>query len=137
MIPITAGILGGVGSRRRSRGRTPLLTAACTSLGLALVYASLGLLAGLTGTLFGTVSSNRGPCSSWATCCWCSGLALLDVFTVNAPARLAAWAGRFGGELARRRLPAGRHVGTGRGALRGPGVRRRADLREPPPAARC
>jgi len=57
MIPITAGILGGAGARGRSRLQTLRLTLLYV-LGLALVYATLGLIAGLTGSLFGTISSN-------------------------------------------------------------------------------
>ena len=97
MIPITAGILGGVGSVRRSRGRTLLLTGVYV-LGLALVYASLGLLAGLSGTLFGSVSSSPWALFFMGNLLLVFGLALLDVFTVNAPARLAAWAGRLAGD---------------------------------------
>ncbi len=97
MIPITAGILGGAGSARRSRGRTLLLTAAYV-LGLALVYASLGLLAGLSGSLFGSVSSSPWALFLMGNLLLVFGLALLDVFTVNAPARLAAWAGRLAGD---------------------------------------
>jgi thiol:disulfide interchange protein DsbD len=96
MIPITAGILGGAGSARRSRGRTLVLTAAYV-LGLALVYATLGLLAGLSGTLFGTVSSSPWALFVMGNLLLVFGLALLDVFTVNAPSRLAAWAGRLAG----------------------------------------
>ncbi len=96
MIPITAGILGGTGSVRRSRGRTLLLTGAYV-LGLALVYASLGLIAGLSGSLFGSVSSNPWALFFMGNLLLVFGLALLDVFTVNAPARLAAWAGRLAG----------------------------------------
>ncbi|HQW67220.1 MAG TPA: cytochrome c biogenesis protein CcdA, partial [Gemmatimonadales bacterium] len=58
MIPITAGILGGAGAEGRSRRRTVQLTLLYV-LGLALVYATLGLIAGMTGTLFGTISANR------------------------------------------------------------------------------
>ena len=97
MIPITAGILGGAGSARRSRGRTLLLTAVYV-LGLALVYSSLGLLAGLSGTLFGSVSSSPWALFLMGNLLLVFGLALLDVFTVNAPARLAAWAGRLAGD---------------------------------------
>ncbi|MEO8089796.1 MAG: cytochrome c biogenesis protein CcdA [Gemmatimonadales bacterium] len=96
MIPITAGILGGVGSAQRSRGRTLLLTGVYV-LGLALVYASLGLLAGLSGTLFGSVSSSPWALFFMGNLLLVFGLALLDVFTVNAPARLAGWAGRRAG----------------------------------------
>ena len=97
MIPITAGILGGAGSARRSRGRTLLLTGVYV-LGLALVYASLGLLAGLSGTLFGSVSSSPWALFVMGNLLLLFGLALLDVFTVNAPAGIAAWAGRLAGD---------------------------------------
>src|SRR5438876_11347404 len=60
MIPITAGVLSGLGAGRPARGRAVLLTLAYAA-GLALVYSLLGLLAGMTGTLFGSVSS-----SPWA-----------------------------------------------------------------------
>ena len=96
MIPITAGILGGAGSTRRSRSRTLILTAAYV-LGLALVYAALGLLAGLSGTLFGSVSSSPWALFVMGNLLLVFGLALLDVFTMNAPTRLAAWAGRLAG----------------------------------------
>ena len=97
MIPITAGILGGAGSIGRSRRRTGLMTAAYV-LGLALTYSLLGLLAGLSGTLFGTVSSSPWALFIMGNLLLVFGLALLDVFTVNAPARLTAWAGRLGGD---------------------------------------
>jgi cytochrome c-type biogenesis protein len=97
MIPITAGILGGAGSARRSRARRLVLTLAYV-LGLALVYSTLGLLAGLSGTLFGTVSSNPWALFVMGNLLLVFGLALLDVFTGNAPARLAAWAGRLAGD---------------------------------------
>ena len=94
MIPITAGVLGGVGSTRRSRTRTLVLTLVYV-LGLALTYSILGLLAGLSGTLFGTVSSNPWSLFFMGNLLLVFGLALLDVFTVNAPARLMAWSGRL------------------------------------------
>ena len=97
MIPITAGILSGAGSGARSRRRTVLLTLTYV-LGLALVYASLGLLAGLTGTLFGTISSNPWAYFVMGNFLLLAGLALLDVFTIQAPGRLLAWAGRIGGD---------------------------------------
>jgi cytochrome c-type biogenesis protein len=97
MIPITAGILSGAGSVARSRRRTVVLTLTYV-LGLALVYASLGLLAGLTGTLFGTISSNPWAYFVMGNFLLLAGLALLDVFTIQAPGRLLAWAGRIGGD---------------------------------------
>jgi cytochrome c-type biogenesis protein len=106
MIPITAGVIAGartpgsrdaqgsesVASWRRRAGLT--LTYA---LGLALLYAVLGLLAGLTGSLFGTVSANPWARFAVGNLLLVFGLALLGVFPVEAPRRLVAWAGRFAG----------------------------------------
>src|SRR3982751_6282239 len=63
MIPITAAIVGGTtaGSTQRAAGGErwrPIALTLTYVVGLAAVYASLGLLAGLTGTLFGAVSTN-------------------------------------------------------------------------------
>ena len=95
MIPITVGILGGAGAESRSRRRT-VAYVLLYALGLALVYASLGLLAGMSGSLFGTISSNRWAYLVMANLLLLAALAMLDVFPVSAPARLVAWAGRFG-----------------------------------------
>jgi cytochrome c-type biogenesis protein len=95
MIPITAGILGGAGpgaSRRRRAARTAAYVG-----GLALVYSLLGLVAGLTGSLFGTVSSSPWAYFLMGNLLLLFGLALLDVFTVDAPSRLRAWAAGQGG----------------------------------------
>jgi thiol:disulfide interchange protein DsbD len=97
MIPITAGILGGAGAVGRSRGRTVLMTLAYVT-GLALVYATLGLVAGLSGTLFGTISSNPWAYFAMGNLLLLFGLAMLDVFPVAAPERLLAWASRWGGQ---------------------------------------
>jgi cytochrome c-type biogenesis protein len=97
MIPITAGILGGSGAVGRSRGRTAVMTVAYVS-GLAVVYALLGLLAGLTGSLFGTVSSNPWAYFAMANLLLGSGLAMLEVVPVAAPRRLLEWAARLGGD---------------------------------------
>jgi thiol:disulfide interchange protein DsbD len=97
MIPITAGILGGAGASGISRGRTAALTAAYVG-GLALVYALLGLLAGLTGSLFGSVASSPWAYFLTGNLLLVLGLALLDVFTVNAPQKVASWASRIGAD---------------------------------------
>ena len=94
MIPITAGILGGAGAVGRSRGRSIALTLTYV-LGLALVYSLLGLLAGLSGSLFGAVSSSPWALLLMGNLLLVFGLALLDVFRISVPARLAAWSGRF------------------------------------------
>jgi cytochrome c-type biogenesis protein len=95
MIPITAGILSGVGTAERSRRRTAVFTLAYV-VGLATVYAVLGLLAGLTGTIFGSVSSNPWAYFAMGNLLLVFGLALLDVIPMRAPDRLVAWAGQLG-----------------------------------------
>jgi cytochrome c-type biogenesis protein len=96
MIPITAGILGGAGAEARSRRRTALMSLTY-ALGLALVYAALGLVAGLTRTIFGSVSANPWAYFAAGNLLLVFALAMLDVFTVSAPTRLLEWASRFGG----------------------------------------
>lgn len=95
MVPITAGILGGASAQGRTRWRTALVTAAYV-LGLALVYATLGLIAGLSGTLFGTISSNPWAYFVFGNLLLLAALAMLDVLPLNAPARLLSWASRLG-----------------------------------------
>lgn len=97
MIPITAGVLGGAGAVGRSRGRTVALSLTY-AVGLALVYATLGLVAGLTGSLFGTISSNPWAYLVMANLLLLAGLAMLDVIPVLVPERLMAWAGKWSGQ---------------------------------------
>ena len=95
MIPITAGVLGGTtggGSRARTVGLTLTYV-----VGLALVYAVLGLIAGMTGTLFGTVSVSPWASLLIGNLLLVFALAMLDVIPVRLPARLTAWAGGLGG----------------------------------------
>lgn len=96
MIPITAGIIAGSTREQPSRGRTVALTLTY-ALGLAVVYASLGVLAGLTGSLFGTVGSSPWARFLTGNLLLIFGLAMLDVFPISAPQRLTAWAGGLGG----------------------------------------
>jgi thiol:disulfide interchange protein DsbD len=110
MIPITAGILAGAAGQgaapggvdraepraRVSRGRMVGLTLTY-AFGLALLYAVLGTVAGATGSLFGTVASNRWARLAIGNLLILFGLAMLDVFPVAGPRRLVAWAGRLGG----------------------------------------
>jgi len=96
MIPITVGVIGGSGAPGRSRARTVGLTLTYAA-GLALLYATLGLVAGLSGTLFGTVSANPWARFALGNLLLLLALAMLDVIPVAAPNRLVAWAGRLGG----------------------------------------
>jgi thiol:disulfide interchange protein DsbD len=104
MIPITAAIVGGqsVGESKPSRARVVLLTFSYVA-GLAIVYASLGVVAGVTGTMFGTISTNPWLYFTMANVLVLAALALLDVIPVRVPAGLmqrastAGTAGRASG----------------------------------------
>lgn len=110
MIPITAAVVGGqtrevdgaAGSGGRSTRRTVALTLSYV-VGLALTYALLGLVAGLTGSLFGAISTNPWLYFLMANLLLVFGLMLLDAVPVPVPDRLLARAaaagdgGRIGG----------------------------------------
>jgi len=95
MIPITAGLLAGAG-QHGSRGRVVGLTIAYVT-GLALFYALLGVIAGLTGQLFGTISSSPWARLVIGNLLLVFGLAMLDVIPVRVPQRVMRWAGGLGG----------------------------------------
>ncbi len=96
MIPITASVLAGTAGDEPSRSRTVGLTLTYVT-GLALFYAVLGLLAGLTGSLFGTVSANPWVRFATGNVLLLFALAMLDVIPISAPQRLLQWAGNLGG----------------------------------------
>jgi cytochrome c-type biogenesis protein len=96
MIPITAGILSGASAGNPSRARTVGLTLTYAA-GLALFYAILGLVAGLTGSLFGTVSASPWALFATGNVLLVFGLALLDVIPVTAPQRLLRWVSGLSG----------------------------------------
>jgi cytochrome c-type biogenesis protein len=107
MIPITAAIVGGqsTGEGATSRLRPVLLTLTYV-IGLAMVYSALGVFAGLTGTLFGSVSTNPWLYFAMANVLMLAGLGMLDVVPIRLPAGITAraatmgTAGRFSGALA-------------------------------------
>ncbi len=96
MIPITASVITGTSRPDQSRGRTVALTLVY-AVGLALVYALLGTLAGVTGSLFGTVSASPWARLAIGNLLLFFALTMLDVFPVPVPRRLTEWAGRQGG----------------------------------------
>jgi cytochrome c-type biogenesis protein len=89
MIPITAAIVGGqaVGARERRTARVVTLTLSYV-VGLALVYATLGLIAGLTGTMFGSISTNPWLYFVMANLLLAAALMMLDVIPVPIPSAL-------------------------------------------------
>ncbi|MCC6769958.1 MAG: sulfite exporter TauE/SafE family protein [Gemmatimonadaceae bacterium] len=105
MIPITAAIVGGgetTPGAPRSRLR-PLLLSLTYVFGLSLVYAALGLFAGLSGTMFGRISTNPWLYFAMANLLVLAALSMLDVIPVRLPAFItqraatAGTGGRFGG----------------------------------------
>jgi len=104
MIPITAAIVGGqsVGETKPPKSRTIFLTLSYVA-GLAIVYATLGVIAGMTGTIFGTISTNPWLYFTMANVLIIAALSMLDVLPVRLPAGLlqkastAGTAGRASG----------------------------------------
>jgi cytochrome c-type biogenesis protein len=104
MIPITAAIVGGqtAAGEAPSRWRPALLTLAYV-VGLAVVYSALGVFAGITGTLFGSVSTNPWLYFAMANVLVLAALGMLDVVPVRLPASIMTraatmgTAGRFSG----------------------------------------
>ena len=88
MIPITAGTLAGVNVEGRTRRRT---------IGLTLIYALVGMIAGMTGSLFGTIGASFWARLVIGNLLLVFALAMLEVIPVRLPPRLSAWAGSLGG----------------------------------------
>jgi thiol:disulfide interchange protein DsbD len=102
MIPITAAIVGGQSVAERAGGATraprwrPALLTLTYVLGLALVYSGLGLFAGLTGTLFGSVSTNPWLYFAMANLLLLAAFAMLDIIPVRVPSAILQRAGTAG-----------------------------------------
>ena len=105
MIPITAAIVGGQTAGEPISRLRPVLLTLTYVFGLALVYSALGVFAGLTGTLFGSVSTNPWLYFAMANVLILAALSMLDVVPIRLPAGMMAkaanlgTAGRFSGAL--------------------------------------
>src|SRR5688500_8942590 len=90
MIPITAAIVVGQercalkGAMRRARWR-PLLLRLPEVLGLEVLYSVVGVIAGMTGTLFGAVSTNPWLYFAMADLLVLSALMMFEVVPVPVP----------------------------------------------------
>jgi len=106
MIPITVAIVGGQTVNGPVSRWRPLALTLTYAIGLAAVYAALGLFAGLSGTIFGSISSNPWLYFAMANLLLVAALAMLDVIPVRLPASLVqraatmGTAGRFSGAFA-------------------------------------
>ncbi|MBC7842460.1 MAG: sulfite exporter TauE/SafE family protein [Gemmatimonadaceae bacterium] len=104
MIPITAAIVGGAqtSAAGSSKRRTVGLTLAYV-VGVALTYSLLGLIAGMTGSMFGTISTNPWLYFAMANVLLLAALSMLDVLPIRLPSWLltratnAGQSGGFGG----------------------------------------
>jgi cytochrome c-type biogenesis protein len=103
MIPITAAIVGGQSAGQTASRLRPVLLTLTYVVGLALVYSALGVFAGLTGTLFGSVSTNPWLYFAMANILVLAALSMLDVVPIRLPAGIMTraatmgTAGRFSG----------------------------------------
>lgn len=93
MIPITVSVISGTAKEDQSKWRTLSLTLTYV-VGMALLYATLGLVAGLSGTLFGSVSANPWALLAIGNLLLVFALVMFDVLPVPVPTRLLDWAGR-------------------------------------------
>jgi cytochrome c-type biogenesis protein len=96
MIPITAGVVVGTTGEDAPRGRVIGLTLTYV-VGLATFYALLGLIAGLSGALFGAVSASPWARLAIGNLLLLFGLGMLDIIPIRMPQRMTEWAGGMGG----------------------------------------
>ena len=87
LIPITSSVIAGTAREDQPKSRTIGLTLTY-AVGLALVYAMLGAIAGLSGQLFGTVSASPWALAAIGNLLLLFALAMLDVIPVPVPRKL-------------------------------------------------
>ncbi len=104
MIPITAAIVGGQSADGKPQPKwRPVALTLTYVAGLAMVYSALGVFAGVTGTIFGSVSTNPWLYFAMANVLLLAALSMLDVIPVRLPsfvmerAANLGTAGRFSG----------------------------------------
>ena len=82
MIPITIGFIGSRTAKSRKRG---FVLAFFYVFGLAVVYSLLGVIAALTGRMFGSFTQHPAVYFVIANICIVFGLAMLEVFHLPSP----------------------------------------------------
>lgn len=82
MIPVTISFIGGLSLGKRNKA---FLLVGLYVLGMAIIYTVLGIIAALTGTIFGAVSSNPLLYFILGNICILFGLSMLDVFSLPLP----------------------------------------------------
>ena len=94
MIPVTVAVIGG-GATMPSRARRMGL-ASIYAIGLAATYSSLGILAAVTGRMFGEVSTNPWLTFAMANAMLIAAAMMADLIPVPLPTRLSARAASLG-----------------------------------------
>ena len=97
LIPVTVAIFGAVEGRGRSRA---MLLSSFYVLGMAIMYAALGLLAAMTGRLLGSVMTSIWIMGGVAVLLVVFAASLLGAFEMRLPAGLQTRLSRIGGRSA-------------------------------------
>lgn len=82
LVPVTLGFIGVKAGSSRLRG---LILSLIYVLGLAITYSALGLIASLTGRLFGKISSHPISFFIIGNACIIAGLSFFDIININFP----------------------------------------------------
>lgn len=104
MIPITVSVIGGTGHRSAGGHGGPgkritkdvLLRIAVYVGGLSIVYTFLGVLAGLSGEVFGSFTNTAGWYITIAIVMMLAALMMMDVIVFDPQAWISAWKARRG-----------------------------------------
>ena len=87
MIPITSAVIAGTAKEDQPKSRTIGLTLTY-AVGLAMLYATLGAIAGLSGQIFGTVSASPWAKLAIGNLLVIFALTMFDVIPVPVPRKL-------------------------------------------------
>ncbi len=104
MIPITIGVVGGMADPQRNPRiwRHTLFRSAVYVLGMTLVYSFLGVLAGATGRVFGSLTQSAGWYATLGVIVIGSALIMMDIIPFDPQAWWNRFSHRFLGERAHR-----------------------------------
>jgi cytochrome c-type biogenesis protein len=111
MIPITIGVVGGVGPTRRPWQEIWIRGAAYVG-GMAIVYSFLGVLAGLTGKVFGTLTNTPGWYITLGAIITLAALTMLDIIPFDPQMMIESFKRKIG---IRPKVPAHGHQGHAHG----------------------
>ena len=84
MIPITIGVIGGIQTHHEERNvRGVFLRGVAYVLGMAIVYSFLGVLAGLTGQVFGSLTNTPGWYIGLSMFMTVAALVMMDILPLD------------------------------------------------------